>query len=189
MKCSKCKENNVQRANYCKYCGEKIEEKEKQKAYKKTIYGKIDEMDKWYKRITLQNITESLPFQILSILILLGIGIHQLLTMGGDTKILKSKEYEIYRSKEENTYYLLTEEKKEKISINLYIPNRVKKIVLFHYNEKNELIEKTKYKKKNNIELRVTKNDYYQLKSYYNKKTVKNQNIYLYKKENIKIEK
>ena len=41
MKCRKCEKKNVKKASYCKYCGNKFTEKEREEAYNKGLVARI----------------------------------------------------------------------------------------------------------------------------------------------------
>jgi hypothetical protein len=46
MKCSKCGNENIIKACYCSGCANEFSEKERKDAYNKTIYGKIEKLEK-----------------------------------------------------------------------------------------------------------------------------------------------
>ena len=184
MKCKKCKTKNIIKASYCKNCKEEFTEKEQEKAYKKTIYYYLEKIEEWYNHLTLSTITDHILFKIGSLLIVLGIGLYYFFTFGINTSILKSNSYEVYYNKKRDEYYLATN-KKDKIKLNLYIPNRVKKLEIKHYDISNKLIDTIKQKKKDKIVLKNNKDDYYVIISKYgNKKTTKIK-LLVYNKEQI----
>ena len=165
MNCSNCSLKNVSSANYCIKCGHKFTEEEKKKAYKKTFYYKLDNVEKWYHHLTLSTITGSIYYKIGSILVLLIVGIYLLLTVGVNTKILNSKDYKIFYNEDEKVYYLLVDNDKSEVSVNLYKPNRLKELSLEHFNQDNELIENVDLNKE--IVLKTFNNDYYVFNSIY----------------------
>lgn len=182
MKCSKCRCNNIVKANYCKSCKHKFSEEEKERAYSKTIFGKIEFIEKWYSRLTLQAVTGHIAFKVGSILLILFIGLYTLFTMGITTKILDSKDYKIYYNKELKEYYLLVDESLLQVDVNLYRPNRLKKLNVLHYDANGKLLEKFSDTEDKNIVLKTYNEDYYVLESKYaNKKTDKIK-VIVYKK-------
>lgn len=66
-----------------------------------------------------------------------------LFTVGINTKILNSKDYQIFYNKESNEYYLLVNDNKDSIELNLYRPNRTKNMTIYTY----DLEDKEKVKK------------------------------------------
>ena len=185
MKCHKCKNENITKANFCQKCGEKFTEKEKEIAYDKTIYGKIDKMKKIKDIATLDIITGNIVFKIVSLLVVLGIGLYFLFTMGINTKILNSKEYKIFYNKTLDEYYLIVDDDKESVVANFYRPNRVKEMNAYHYNLDNEELEKKTIDKENTISLNTSENDYYLIESEYSNKKKDNLKVFVYHKSNI----
>ena len=167
MKCSKCGFENIIKASYCNECGTKFSEEEKKKAYRKTIYGKLETIEKLKAIITLENLTGHIIFKIISLIIVLGIGIYFLFTMGIDTKLLKSKEYEIFYNKEENQYYLLVDDTYSSVNVSLYRPNRVQKMTINHYDLNNTLLSEEVVEKEDTVKLNTFEDDYYVIKSHY----------------------
>ena len=165
MNCSNCSKKNILTVNYCTTCGHKFTEDEKKKAYKKTFYYKLDNVEKWYNHLTLSTITGSIYYKIASLLVLLIIGIYLLITVGINTKILDSNNYQIFYNEENKTYYLLTDNDKDAIEINLYKPNRLKQLTLEHYNMYDEIIDTNTLS--DNIILKTYNDDYYVLNSKY----------------------
>lgn len=168
MNCSKCASKNIIKANYCQKCGYKFTEEEKKNAYKKTLFYKLEMIEKWYNHLTLSTITGNIFFKIGSILIILFVGIYLLLTVGINTKILDSKEYKIFYNEKDNVYYLLTSDDKEEINVNLYKPNRLKELSIEHYDSYGDLINKVNVQ--DNIILKSYNDDYYVFRSKYDDK-------------------
>ena len=161
MKCHKCKNENVLKANYCQNCGEKFTEKEKEEAYRKTIFGKIDSIKKIKDMATLNAITSNIVFKIVSLLVVLGIGLYFLFTIGINTKILNSKYYQIFFNKESNEYYLIVDDNKDSIELNLYRPNRTKEMTIYTYDLNDKEKTKTTISKDDKVTLNTYQDDYY----------------------------
>ena len=185
MKCKKCEFENIIKASYCHNCGNKFTEEEKKKAYHKTIYGKIEELENVKSIVTLDKITSHIAFRIISLLIVLGIGIYFLLTMGIDTKLLKSEKYEIFYSKEVNEYYLIVDDNLSSVDVSLYRPNRVEKLVIYHYDMSDNLIEEKEIKKEENVNLNTFNDDYYVIKSEYSNKNEQDLKVFVYHNSDI----
>ncbi len=184
MKCHKCKYENIVKASYCQKCGEKFTDKEKEIAYNKTIYGKIDKLKEIKDIVTLNIITGNIVFKIASLLIVLGIGLYFLLTVGINTKILKSNDYQIFYNKEIKEYYLLVDDNYDKVNVAMYLPNRIKDLTIYHYNLDDTLLEQENVKKEDKISLDTYKEDYYIIESKYRKKTDQ-MKIFVYHKSDI----
>ena len=185
MKCSKCKYENIVKASYCQKCGYKFTEEEKKKSYQKTIYGKIEKLEKVKDIVTLDFITGNIIFKIISLLIVSGIVVYFMHTMGLDTKILKASDYKVFYNQEINEYYLLTDSTHDTINVNLYRPNRVKKMTIYHYSLDGTLIEEEKLKKDESVILNTFQEDYYLIESVYSNKKKHELKIYAYKDSNL----
>ena len=185
MKCHKCKDENILKANFCQKCGEKFTEKEKEEAYSKTIFGKIDSIKKIKDIATLDAITGNIIFKIVSLLVVLGIGLYFLFTMGINTKILISKDYQIFFNKESNEYYLLVDDSKNSIELNLYRPNRTKEMTIYTYDLDDKEKDKTIVSKDDKIILNTYQDDYHIIESKYSNKKQDNLKIFVYHKSDI----
>jgi hypothetical protein len=186
MKCHKCKNENILKANYCQKCGEKFTDKEKEAAYNKTIYGKIDTILKIKSFATLSVITGNIFYKIGSLLVVLGIGLYFLFTIGINTKILNSKDYQIFYNKESNEYYLLVNDNKNSVELNLYRPNRTKEMTIYTYDLNDKEKTKTTVSKDDVIKLNTYQDDYHIIESIYSNKKKDNLKVYVYHKSDIK---
>ena len=165
MKCGKCKNKNITKANYCKKCGYKFSEEEQKEAKGKTFVGKLEKLELAYNVCTLKVITEHKLYKIGSFLIVLGIGIYYLLAYGLNVRFLNSKNYEISYNEKLMEYYIITN--KNKVSLDLYIPNRTKKLIVKHFDVEGKIIEKESYKPMQEIVLETKEKEYYVLESSY----------------------
>lgn len=181
MKCIKCTEENINKANYCKKCAYKFSKKEQEIARKHTFVGKLELLEKVYNVCKLKIITDHILFKILSVLFVLSVGIYVLLNDGIDLKLLNSKEYEIQYNTKNEEYYLISE--KDKIPLNLYVPNRVENIEIKHYSKDGKMLEKNKYVKGDDIILEAYSEDYYILKVNYLHDSSEKIKIYVFQKE------
>jgi hypothetical protein len=184
MKCPKCNTKNIVKASFCKECKYEFTEEEQEKAYKKTIFGKLETIETWYNHLTLSTITDHIAFKILMLLIVLAGGLYYYFTRGIDTNILESESYTVYYNKKNDEYYLIVDDNIEEISLNMYIPNRVMELDIEHYNLNNELIDKGIFEEEKGIKLQAYKSDYYILKSRYELKTEKLK-VYVYPKRRV----
>lgn len=187
MTCPKCSTKNIVKASYCKECKYEFTEEEQDKAYSKTIYGKLEKVEEWYNHLTLATITDHIAFKIITILIVLLGGLYYYFTRGIDTCILQSNQYEVYYNENTDEYYLVIDETTTDIKLNLYIPNRVMKIDIEHYDIEDKLLEKEEFEEDKGINLKAYKSDYYIIKSVY-ETTTKNMKIFVYPKNRVDFE-
>ena len=187
MKCPKCNTKNIVKASYCKECKYEFTEEEQDKAYSKTIYGKLEKIEEWYNHLTLATITDHIAFKIITILIVLLGGLYYYFTRGIDTSILQSNTYEVYYNDKNDEYYLVIDDETKEIKLNLYIPNRVMKIDIEHYDLENKLLDKEVFEEDKGINLKAYKSDYYILKSVYDTKTEK-MKVFVYPKNRVDFE-
>ena len=181
MKCIKCTEKNINKANYCKKCAYKFSKKEQEIARQHTSVGKLELIEKIYNVCKLKIITDHILFKIFSILFVLGVGIYVLIQDGIDLKLLNSKNYEIQYNTKQDEFYLISDE--EKVPLNPYVPNRVENIEISHYSKEDELVEKIEYNKKDKIVLEAHTEDYYILNVNYLHASNEKIKIYVFEKE------
>ncbi len=185
MKCSKCSFENVLKASYCSKCGEKFSDEERKKAYKKTIYGKIETFENLKAIVTLEKFTGHIVFKIISLLIVLIVGLYFLFSMGINTKLLASKDYELFYNKNLDEYYLLVDDATSKVNVSLYRPNRVQKMTVNHYDISGNLLDEKVIEKNEIVNLDTLKDDYYVIKSEYSSKEEQNLKVQVYKSSDI----
>lgn len=161
MNCKKCKKKNINKANFCKYCGNEFTEKERKYAKRKTIVGKLELIEKGYKLWKFKFITDSIIFKIASLIILIIIGIYLTINNGNDIKIMKSDMYQVEYNTKSDEYYLLVD--KDKINLDLYVPNNIKKIRIKHMNKNGDIILEDDYEINEEISLDYNANDDYYL--------------------------
>jgi len=159
MKCNKCKTENIIKANYCKNCGNKFTDNEQKQAKRKTLVGKLEIMEKAYKACTLQVITGSLPFKVISLVLVIILGVYLFLNNGNYVKIMESKNYEIKYDTENKEYYLLVD--KASVNVDLYIPNRFKSMNINQIDKDKNVIDSFKYKENKDLVLKSSESEYY----------------------------
>ena len=191
MECPKCNKKNIVKANYCIECKHKFTEEDQEKAYKKTLFGRLDSIETWYDHLTLSTITDHILFKIFLLLLVLLTGLWYYHNKGINTKILESKNYEIYYNKSNDEYYLVTDDNIEAVKLNIYRPNRVKELVLVHYDKDDKEIESINYddNEESDISLKSYNYDYYVLHSTYLDNKHDKLKIYVYPKSRINTEK
>lgn len=127
MKCSKCKDINIDKANYCKKYGYHFTENEQKKAHRKTLFGKLEMLEKAYSVCSLKIITDSLIFKIGSLLLMTIIGIMLFTNMENKLRILDSDNYQVQYNTKLDEYYLILYEDETKL--NLYKPDNIKNYI------------------------------------------------------------
>lgn len=183
MICTSCGKKNHYKAKYCRKCGYNFSELERDKAYKKSFYYKLDLYDKWCKKFKLDDITGNIFFRIGVIVIIIYLGLINIHSKGTIVSIEKDSNYEIFYNDKNNEYYLIVDEEAKEIALKLYIPNNTENIDINHYNEENELLEQNKYEKGKDIILTTYKSDYFILNSKYDNKKDSNIKVFVYNKD------
>lgn len=170
MKCSKCHKKNIREANYCKYCGKAFTDTEKERAAHSggmrfvNVFQKLKKLDEIR---TLSIIKDNVIVKIVVLVIVLGIGIYNIITMGGDLKVLDNKIYDVkYNDKTSEYYVLLDKDNRDNIievSLDLFIPNHIKKLNFAYYDEAGELINENQYDKDDKLMVSANrlKDNYY----------------------------
>lgn len=179
MKCIKCQTENINNANYCQKCKYHFSEEEQKIAKRKTIPGKLEQLEKLYDTCTLKIITDHIIFKIISLLIVISFAITFSLNYGNSLKILESDLYQIQYNTKTKEYYLLI--KKAETILSLYIPNQINKLTIKHIDQNNQQIKEIEYHENKKIVLSANEeNDYYIVESQYKKgeKTTMKINIY-----------
>lgn len=175
MKCIKCLTKNINEANYCKNCGYKFDDREREAAKRWTPVWILEKIEKFIKIIKgefdfLSFITDTLVYKIISILVVLAIGIGMCLSDGRELKIKESPNYDIQYSDEEKEYYLFIKEKET--TLDLYVPGNVEKITLKHLDYKDKLIEEQSITGTDDITVKVNDEDYYILSAHQGEKDI-----------------
>ncbi len=189
IKCPKCSYPNTLKAIYCKNCGEKIPEKNKEEVYKKTIYYKLELIKQWYDHLTLSTITSHPFFRACIIGLILGYGGANLIFKGANLAIEDDSNYDIIYNDKMSEYYLIVPEDVEKIPINLYIPRRLDNMHILHYREDGVLLESDEYEENKKVYLTTYDEDYFILDAKYfntDKKTALK--VYIYNKDKVNLE-
>lgn len=170
MKCTKCKKDNIKKANYCRYCGKSFSEIEKEKAKQEGFIAKLKEAEKWYKRLTLKVIFDSTIFKIAILVFVVLVGILNLSKGNIHLHLKESEKYKIEYNETKDEYYVIlnkqAEDETDKVDLELFIPNRVTKIETIKYSENDTEISRKEYKINENISLyaNTINNDYYIIK-------------------------
>jgi len=183
MNCNKCKQKNIKKANYCKYCGNEFSEKEKEIAKNKGFIATIKRMEKWYNRLTLKVITNSKIFKVLVVLVMVCLGIWNLSKENVTFHILENDSYKVKYNEIKDEYYITLNNNDTKIKLDLYLPNQVNNIEVIKYDENNNEISRIIYNKDNeiNVYANTIDNSYYLLKD--DVKNDKDLKIYVYLNE------
>lgn len=180
MKCIKCRQENINSANYCKKCGYHFSKSEQKIAKSHTLVGKLENIEQAYKVCSLKIITDNIIFKIVSLLIIIALGIFFVMQNGTIVKIKDSKEYNIQYNTKLDEYYLLVNQ--DETNLNLYIPNKTESFNIKLMDLDNNLIEEDNYKDTDNITLNINGiDDYYLLESFYSDKESSVLKLYVYR--------
>lgn len=139
MHCSKCLKHVPYGAKYCRNCGEAIPEAERAAAYKKTLWGRLQQLEDWYKTLTLKKFTGSTIFKIFVLVLILAVGVVNIIKNGTALKILDSDAYSAQYNTKLEEYYILTDA--DEVVLSLYIPNRAESLLLTGYDGDGSVLE------------------------------------------------
>ena len=128
MICKNCQTNNITKAQFCRNCGEAFTDEQRQEAYDRTIYGKIEKIEKWKGYITLDFITGHPIFKTVVLVAILVWGLFLGRTHGDQMLILESDAYQVQQLVSTGDYYVLTEY--DSVSVSLYLPRQAESLQL-----------------------------------------------------------
>ena len=128
MICKNCQTKNITKAQFCKHCGEAFTDEQRQQAYDRTIYGKIEKLEKWKGYVTLDFITGHPIFKTIVLVAILVWGLLLGRTNGNQMLILESEAYQVQQHISTGDYYVLTEQ--DSVSVSLYIPRQAETLLL-----------------------------------------------------------
>lgn len=128
MICKNCQKNNITRAKFCRDCGTAFSEEQRQKEYDRTIYGKIEKLEKWKGYVTLDFITGNPIFKTVVLAAILVWGLFLGRTNGDQMLIQESEAYRVQQHASTGDYYVLTPE--NSVSVSLYLPRKAESLQL-----------------------------------------------------------
>lgn len=168
MKCKKCKKKNINKANYCRYCGNVFSEEERKSASEKGLVAGLKKFDDYYETCQLKKITDNKFIKYGLLVGIVAIGIYNVVTRGSNLKLLESDAYNLSYNKEKNEYYLEIKETDDidKIGtayLKMYVPNSIDAIYIDYYKEDGTIKESKTIGKEVPIELiaNADENNYY----------------------------
>ncbi len=168
MKCPTCRKKNLNKANYCQKCGYEFSKQDKAKVKENFLVAILDKLDLIHDFITGDLFKNTILYRILSVLIVLGIGLYMIFTMGWKLRLLNNDAYNVKYNEELDTYYILIpqalkENETQEIDAAFYVPNRINSLDLTYYNEKDEEISHQEYEKQDRYTLLINtkENNYY----------------------------
>lgn len=156
MNCQNCNKDIPFGADYCNYCGEKIEDSVKAESYNNTIWGKIQHIIDKYETWTLGKITGHWIFKTLVVVLLV---VATYLGFWGDTakmKIASSDFYTTTYNSVSDEYHIKTKE--DTFTLGLYIPKTADKIKYTGY--KGKKATETKEFNPDECDIRINKGEY-----------------------------
>ena len=92
MKCTKCGQENLLKAQFCSSCGYRFSDEERQAAYDATVWGKLDKISEAKDWITLNKITGNKFFRIAVLVLIILWGIMSGGNRGDKMMILESDD-------------------------------------------------------------------------------------------------
>lgn len=131
MICEQCGKDNITRAKYCNGCGAEFPEKQREQAYNKTIFGKIEKLEKLKGFVTLEAITGHPVFRVAVLVLILVAGILLGRPHGNRLTILESDAYQVQQEIQTGDYYVLTDS--DSLVLELYFPRKVEAVTVGQY--------------------------------------------------------
>ena len=143
MKCSNCGKENLLSAKYCAGCGSPFTDEERQAAYDKTFYGKLDKIKEAKSWISLNKITSNIVFRILFLAAIIALGILGGNNRGTEMTVLESSQYRVYYNEDTRDYFLATD--MDSVSVELYLPGKPEGLTVMTLNSESEMIAEDSY--------------------------------------------
>lgn len=145
MKCEKCSETLNYGVKYCTSCGEKVSGEKLTEEYSHTLWGKIQNMEDWYSKLSLQKFTGHILVKIIVLVAILAYGGYQFWQNGNELKILASDSYSVIYNQSADEYYIQTPE--QETNLNLYIPPFTDQVRFIGYDADGNVVEEKKLSK------------------------------------------
>ena len=163
MICKECGTKNRIKANYCMHCGHQFTDQQREYAYSKTIFGWIEKIENIWSILTLDKITGSSLFKIISLVIIFLVGSYSVYKNGTQFRPLEHENYEIQYNQKVNEYYLISD--LDSFEVSLYLPKTTDELTVLQLNEYNELICEEQYLLSDEIVLNNQEEILYQIEA------------------------
>ncbi len=119
MRCRYCGEENIVNAWYCRRCGRAFSDRERARAYERTLPGRLERLGRARPVRAIGRVSADPFFRALVLLSVLGLGLYFLWT-GGRFAVLKGEGYSVAYNAEMDEYYVATD--LPKVSVRLREP-------------------------------------------------------------------
>ena len=179
MKCSHCTADNLLMANYCCACGAAFTDAERKAAYDQTVYGQIDKARRVKDIVTLEIITGSRWFKILTLLVILALGIWLRMSGVGALRLETGSGYRLEYLKETDAYYVISEA--DAVDLRLVVPNRTTELSAEEYDAGGTLLSQRSCSADAGVSLEVSGTAHYVLRSYRGEKATGSLTVYVYR--------
>ena len=163
MICKECGTKNRIKASYCISCGHQFTDQQRDEAYSKTVFGWIEKIENIWSILTLDKITGSSLFKIVSLVIVILLGGYSVYKNGTQFRPLEHDNYELQYNQKVNEYYLISE--LDSFEVSLYLPKTAEELIVLQLNENNELISEQKYLLSDDIVLHNEEEVLYQIEA------------------------
>ena len=167
MICKYCKTKNRLEAEYCKGCGRKFSDTDRDKSHFHGPIGKINLIEEIYNKVFFKKILDSNLFKLVLLLIFVAINVYNFSFKGGNKiQLVNSKNYKIEYNEKVDDYYIILNKDESSQVLNVYIPNSIKSLESVKYSEDNSILENNKLKVGDPIviEANTDENNYYVIK-------------------------
>ena len=172
MKCTNCNTENLRKANYCKNCGQEFTQREKDRAKKASVVGKLekaeevkDKTDKVKDILSLSFITDNVWVRLALIIVpfvfslVIGGG-----SKGGDTmKIRDNGQYDVYYNTTTQEYFV--EVDSGSVNLSLYVPKGTQQINVYFKESTGYEYQAGSYSLEDAITVNENTNGYYTIEA------------------------
>lgn len=173
MRCIKCRKENINKANFCKYCAYQFSKKEQKAAKRRTIPGKLEFLESIYNLKGLNFIFGSNIFKIVFCVFMILVNVYVYYTSANHLKLLNSEEYSIEQKSDE--YYIKVS--KDNVNLLLFVPKKIDDLKVKHMSLDNQILNEFSYENGAKLLLGVNESgDYYLIDA--EKESLK---VYVYK--------
>ena len=168
MICRNCQTKNIIKAQYCRHCGDAFTDEQRQEAYDRTIFGKIDKLEQWKGYLTLEFITGNPIFKTVVLVAILLWGFYLGRTNGERMLIMESDAYRVQQHVTTGEYYVLTDQ--DSVSVSLYLPRQAEEVQLQGIVD-GEVVGEQRFTAEEQPQLECGAVDYYYITADYGKRT------------------
>ena len=181
MRCRNCGRENLLRANYCAECGAPFAQEQRDAAYSRTVYAKLDWLDDAWQTLKLDKITGNLFFRIAVLALIVLVGWSNIRDHGAtDFSVLDGEDYEVQYNAAAQEFYILSQE--DTVTVSLYVPGKAEDLQVDCLNIAGEVLESVQYEVGVDIALENRQRAHYRITALYEDES-RTITVYTYRNE------